>query len=1005
MKKTITIYFKQSLKLLGIICIFLGMSVFVNAQQKTIKATFEYEPGYIGNLPNIQVPSVFIDAVCSGLKQGTTIEDINTITNPFYKKMALAMYNNEYPSEFRIQSYEPYIHPNVLGKTNKTNQYNLLDNATGIYAEQGDTILIFVGNKHGENISLRQINFDGEADEKDGYSDKVDYALTTGVSKFVATKKGLLYVIYHLDEKREKMPDPVQIHFATGKVNGYFDITRHNNQDWIKLLANSKAKFIDVKGIHSHLTFPVQSFKTYCPKNAEELITVYDSIVSLEKELLGFYKYPERNPKNRMYFSVMYTSYMYAAGDHTGYHVSTMPDLCDYKKLRTSTVWGPAHEVGHMNQTRPGLKWGGMTEVTNNIFSLYVQTKYGNASRIYTQKPSTGRNNDYENAYNMLMLPKKSHFQAGGVFNQLVPFWQLYLYSTYVKNYPDFYKDLHEEIRKRSDRNASTQSGLISLDFTNLCSELLQEDLTDFFDAWGFYRAISTTINDYAPYTVNVEEGWCNTAKNKNSKFGTKPVYKIEYMDDANYNIFAQKKAVVKGTCTRSGDYYSMKGWGNVVAYEVYNEKDSLVYIASMPQFTTIGVSVVNPKIYAIAWDGTKTAADVVVSDLLGALNVSDETTTYWYCIQNTINFEATGSGEGPRVGLYISSKGESEQTNIWNLYASGNKDYQLWKVVNAPVKGQYYIVNKANGYKLGYGTSPLDVTRYYTNPTTNTPFTISLCSGSDYCVMLKANAGTALLGGWGSNALYDGTVNYNTPPTASENPSLPVKGPRGWIFVSEEKINNCYPQLSSEESGEYWYFIESVTQEKVLFDNISANHVLGIESKAQNEDNDSQLWKFVKLINPTNYSDAVYIVNKATGKYISSIGTSTTDAVTGYVLQHLLRDDDNQFRLCSATNATALRVNPTDNSISQSDILPCGWGSNNAFRFKLKGGQQNSIKNSQQDPISVSVENGYIKVSGADKSYKVYTVFGKEINPREKQPTGIYIVKIGDAIRKIFVK
>jgi len=33
--------------------------------------------------------------------------------------------------------------------------------------------------------------------------------------------------------------------------------------------------------------------------------------------------------------------------------------------------WGFCHEVGHVLQMRPQMTWGGMTEVSNNIFTLY----------------------------------------------------------------------------------------------------------------------------------------------------------------------------------------------------------------------------------------------------------------------------------------------------------------------------------------------------------------------------------------------------------------------------------------------------------------------------------------------------------------------------------------------------------------------------------------------------------------------------------------------------------
>ncbi len=83
--------------------------------------------------------------------------------------------------------------------------------------------------------------------------------------------------------------------------------------------------------------------------------------------------------------------------------------------------------MGHTFQTRPGFKWHGMTEVTNNVHSLYVQTQWGNASRLESE--NMGRyNNRYEKAYHNSFVKKVAHPGEGDVFCKLVPLWQLQLY-------------------------------------------------------------------------------------------------------------------------------------------------------------------------------------------------------------------------------------------------------------------------------------------------------------------------------------------------------------------------------------------------------------------------------------------------------------------------------------------------------------------------------------------------------------------------------------------------
>ena len=103
------------------------------------------------------------------------------------------------------------------------------------------------------------------------------------------------------------------------------------------------------------------------------------------------------------------------------------------------------HELGHIHQTRPGLKWHGMTEVTNNITAIYVQTKvYNEPSRLTVQ-------DRYVSAFNSIMAGQKAHNAESDVFNKLVPFWQLELYFGEVKgNTP----------MKRTDHGGSMQTSM-----------------------------------------------------------------------------------------------------------------------------------------------------------------------------------------------------------------------------------------------------------------------------------------------------------------------------------------------------------------------------------------------------------------------------------------------------------------------------------------------------------------------------------------------------------------
>lgn len=57
--------------------------------------------------------------------------------------------------------------------------------------------------------------------------------------------------------------------------------------------------------------------------------------------------------------------------------------------------WAIAHELGHVNQISPGLKWVSTTEVTNNVYSVCVRYQFGRDSMpLEQEKCNDGNNNN-----------------------------------------------------------------------------------------------------------------------------------------------------------------------------------------------------------------------------------------------------------------------------------------------------------------------------------------------------------------------------------------------------------------------------------------------------------------------------------------------------------------------------------------------------------------------------------------------------------------------------------
>ena len=555
---------------------------------------------YKTNPDNFDPQSIFADLACTRLKPGVTHEQIDNIPNSLFRNMAYYMLNNEYPRDFRIATYKAYPHPDDWRAANKTAfPMSLTDNPTGISVDNGEELVVLVGETGKNILSIKIQNLDLPGG--DGYSSASStYPLSKGVNKIKARNKGLVYVFYHTADYQTAPEIP--IHFATGKVNGYFDTQKHQPTDWSQLLNAATDKYFDVLGKYAHLTFPVEDFKKYTPDGAT-LVSAFDDMVFMELDFMGMKKY-NRMPGNRLYFAAMYSSYMYSTVYRTSYNISgndVKQALLDVNRLKASP-WGPAHEVGHASQTQRGFHWHGMTEVTNNVHSLYVQTQWGNASRIESE--DMGRyNNRYEKAYHNSFVNKVPYPGEGDVFCKLVSLWQLQRYFGDTKG-TDFYKDFYEEVRNTPNKPTPGEQ---QLDFTRMASKVAGYDLTDFFTKWGYYQTFDEEIEDYSKQRVTITQAQINkTLAEIQAMNLPKPTEKLEYISDSNWEIFREKLSVQQGSATKNGTKITMMGWKNVVAYEVY-EGEKLVFVSNKGSFTLDNPVTTNTKVYAVAYNGNKT--------------------------------------------------------------------------------------------------------------------------------------------------------------------------------------------------------------------------------------------------------------------------------------------------------------------------------------------------------------------------------------------------------------
>lgn len=513
--------------------------------------------------------NLFTDLSCSALKPDVTLRKIKRCPNAFFRNLGMSMLRNEYDKEFRIQTYYAYMDPYIQAPQNGITPFSRMDNPTGIAAIAGQPLVILVEHDV-PGLRLKVQNLDVKSGF-DGYGG-INYDLHKGMNVIHSKDGGLCYILYHSATPETALP--VKIHFASGSVNGYFNLEKHTNPDgslrWEELLSHAGGPFFDVLSPYVHFTLRTEDFRRYV-SDVKQLLATYDTLICHEQEFAGLKKY-KRWIKNRLYIHSTDKAMLYSSPYHIGFQDQQLPELLNPDLLKTTYCWGPAHELGHALQIRPAMMWTGMTEVTNNIQSMEIQRMWGNPSRLHTDSRITNGFADiYEQAMNVAFVEKTPFSYLTDCFDQLVPFWQLRLYVMDVCQKEDFYKDLHERSRLINDRWDLT-NGQWQLEFIYNSCIAANMDLRPFFRQWGWLTP--------AERIYNTEEDTLTVTTQDIDRINTRidslqlplQMHAAAYITDQTLHLYTDPQALRPGTAhinTITGQVL-IEGATGAVAFEVY---------------------------------------------------------------------------------------------------------------------------------------------------------------------------------------------------------------------------------------------------------------------------------------------------------------------------------------------------------------------------------------------------------------------------------------------------
>ena len=577
-----------------------------------------------------QLLTVFTDITCSEIKPDVTQEQIEALPE-FFIQTASALKDdsyNKWEKEFRIREYCPYSSADEWADKLMTRKYGDLDNPTGIYVNEGDEVVVLVGNTHGQSISIQNI---GEETSKGYAQTSVNgdiYPLKEGVNKLTAKQTGMLFVMYNTNiQNPDAQPIKIHIPLGGGKVCGFFSLKEHQtNEKYKELIDKADYKYFCVISNAIILYFHHKQLKAAVPYDILSSIELWDNMIQWQQELMGIEDVYPKQMNNHIFAISPEGGYMWASEGRIGFVYTALGDILRKSYLMASrNSWGPAHEIGHVHQG--AINWASTTESSNNLFSNYTIYKFGqNCSRgTELAVPEYAANVKKATLVFRRCVENKAWCDFGTDYQGEDPEmharmnWQLWNYYHRCGYNPQFFPTLFKLMRE--NRVSTQDPGENQMMYARMACRAANENLTDFFERWGFFVPISMKVNQYGTYNYIVTDAMIKETKEFMKQFPA-PKHAFYYLEDRKkgdpgldttppdvgyFTQFAEDMKITKQiTYTISGHQVNVQNGEQAVAFEI-KENDNLKYFGTSFQFEVPNtISPDRVKLYAVQADGVR---------------------------------------------------------------------------------------------------------------------------------------------------------------------------------------------------------------------------------------------------------------------------------------------------------------------------------------------------------------------------------------------------------------
>ena len=344
-------------------------------------------------------------------------------------------------------------------------------------------------------------------------------------------------------------------------------------------------------------------------------------------------------------------AFMYAAGSHIGIGygscggmvVGKPVSMTDPGNANSLFGWGIAHEIGH------NMDKLGRAEITNNIYSLMVQTYDGQSNTLTSRLEASSK---YEDIFTKTAQGYPG--AAGNVFVQLGMYWQLHLAYTDSTNSLDFYNKFFTAWKnKEFTSDANTYDEKVALTAAGVTGK----NLNEFFRRWGMQLS--------------------DSVKSKISSYADEP-RAIWYLSDASrraaLNGTTQASGTVTASVEKNGDKevnltFSFNGSGTIQGFEIIRNGTPIDFVIASNSGTYKDVigsgNHRNYKYTVKAYDilGNEVGMANAGTVRIAYDNVIDPSTYTTENVENGVKF--TFSEKTPVSGIKIKAGGWAENAAI----------------------------------------------------------------------------------------------------------------------------------------------------------------------------------------------------------------------------------------------------------------------------------------------------------------------------------------------------